>query len=356
MLKKKGLHFFEFDMNVESLNEEKREFTARLTPKADRYEEFERNGERYLRDRKTGAVYKYRTFIEHAIKQSSGMPIFSDRPPDVLPFLEHRVVALCDALINGSLLKQQNHVQQICEQWRSKLKPGKHRVIVACVDTVCSTELSLQLHRKKFRTLMELAIHEIYDWALLFGGIPLKGTGDGAYILFPARDGSYLHGSEGAYNSAARACDFAAHLRMVFFRFWPAIMPVYGYPAPAMRVGLDFGEVEVSRVEGSQQVVVEAYGNTMNLASKIQGLGEPWEVLVGEDVFRMLPGFCAKFCEARDPLPYPRPGGEEYRLYRMNKDVVVDVEAFFELLKQPPSEGHDITDATTATPYEKTTL
>ena len=126
----------------------------------------------------------------------------------------------------------------------------------------------------------EILIHKVRD----FEGTVNEMTGDGIMALFGAPIAL-----EDAPQRAIRSA-LAIHKEMARFndrmkRENPEM------PALKMRVGIHTGPVVVGTLGNDLRVEFKAVGDTVNLASRMEGLAEPGTIYVTEDTFKLTEGF-----------------------------------------------------------------
>ncbi|PQP33312.1 hypothetical protein C6A37_13570, partial [Desulfobacteraceae bacterium SEEP-SAG9] len=64
-----------------------------------------------------------------------------------------------------------------------------------------------------------------------------------------------------------------------------------GAPSIKMRIGIHTGPVVVGTLGNDLRVEFKAVGDTVNLASRMEGLAEPGTTYVSDDTFKLTEGF-----------------------------------------------------------------
>jgi class 3 adenylate cyclase/tetratricopeptide (TPR) repeat protein len=127
--------------------------------------------------------------------------------------------------------------------------------------------------------IYEILIHKVHDYE----GTVNEMTGDGILALFGAPIAL-----EDAPQRAVRSA-MAIHREMS--RFSDRLKHEREYLPPLkMRVGIHTGPVVVGTVGNNLRVEFKAVGDTVNLASRMEGLAEPGTTYVTEDTFKLTEG------------------------------------------------------------------
>lgn len=126
----------------------------------------------------------------------------------------------------------------------------------------------------------EILIHKVHDYE----GTVNEMTGDGIMALF----GAPIALEDAPQRAIRSAC--AIHRELTRFndkirREGRVIPPI------RMRIGIHTGPVVVGTLGNDLRVEFKAVGETVNLASRVEGLAEPGATCVTEDTFRLAEGF-----------------------------------------------------------------
>ena len=127
--------------------------------------------------------------------------------------------------------------------------------------------------------IYEILIHKVHDYE----GTVNEMTGDGIMALFGAPIAL-----EDAPQRAIRSA-LSIHREMVKFSD-KMKQEKQGMPLLKMRVGIHTGPVVVGTLGNDLRVEFKAVGDTVNLASRMEGLAEPGSTCVTEETIRLTEG------------------------------------------------------------------
>ena len=167
---------------------------------------------------------------------------------------------------------------------RDRIEGERKQVTVMFCDMEGYTGLSERLGPEEAYDIVdqiyELLIHKVHDYE----GTVNEMTGDGIVALFGAPIAL-----EDAPQRAVRS-GMAIHREMS--RFSDRLKQEREYlPTLKMRVGIHTGPVIVGTVGNNLRVEFKAVGDTVNLASRMEGLAEPGATYVTEETFKLTEGF-----------------------------------------------------------------
>jgi class 3 adenylate cyclase/tetratricopeptide (TPR) repeat protein len=167
---------------------------------------------------------------------------------------------------------------------RDKIEGERKQVTVMFCDLEGFTRLTERLGPEKAYGIMdrvyEILISKVHDYE----GTVNEMTGDGIMALFGAPIAL-----EDAPQRAIRS-GHAIHREMA--RFGDTIKKERsGLPQLRMRIGIHTGPVVVGTLGNDLRVEFKAVGDTVNLASRMEGLAEPGTTYVTEDTFKLTEGF-----------------------------------------------------------------
>jgi len=126
----------------------------------------------------------------------------------------------------------------------------------------------------------EILIHKVHNYE----GTVNEMTGDGIMALFGAPIAL-----EDAPQRGVRSA-LAIHREMAKFSD-ELKQEREGMPSIKMRIGIHTGPVVVGTLGNNLRVEFKAVGDTVNLASRMEGLAEPGTTYVTEETFRLTEGF-----------------------------------------------------------------
>jgi class 3 adenylate cyclase/predicted ATPase len=166
---------------------------------------------------------------------------------------------------------------------RDKIEGERKQVTVMFCDMEGFTALSEKLGPEEAYGVMgqvyEILIHRVHDYE----GTVNEMTGDGIMALFGAPIAL-----EDAPQRAIRSA-LAIHREMA--RFSDKLrQEKEDIPPVKMRIGIHPGPVVVGTLGNDLRVEFKAVGDTVNLASRIEGLADPGATYVTEDTFKLTEG------------------------------------------------------------------
>ena len=166
---------------------------------------------------------------------------------------------------------------------RDRIEGERKQVTVMFCDMEGFTPLVEKLGPEEAYSIMdqvyEILIHKVHDYE----GTVNEMTGDGIMALFGAPVAL-----EDAPQRAIRSA-IAIHLEMT--RFSERIKREgTGMPTIKMRIGIHTGPVVVGTVGNNLRVEFKAVGDTVNLASRVEGLADPGTTFTTENTFKLTEG------------------------------------------------------------------
>ena len=166
---------------------------------------------------------------------------------------------------------------------RDKIEGERKQVTVMFCDMAGFTSLSERLNPEEVYDIVdqvyELLIHKVHNYE----GTVNELTGDGILALFGAPIAL-----EDAPQRAIRS-GLAIHREMV--KFSDRIKEErQGLPTIKMRIGIHTGPVVVGTLGNNLRVEFKAVGDTVNLASRMEGLADPGATYVSGETFKLTEG------------------------------------------------------------------
>jgi class 3 adenylate cyclase len=173
--------------------------------------------------------------------------------------------------------------------------------------------MTLSLPEEKVAIIITCFAEEMAATIRHHNGYVLKFVGDAVIGYFIAE--------EGQLQAADNAVLCAKSMLAVIQNGINPILNQYDYPDLAIKVGIDYGENMIVRYGADpQKSYVDIIGPVMNIASKIQGLARPNQILVGDDVYsRIHPSMQSSFEKVvwkNNEWKYRRDTGEIYPVYK----------------------------------------
>jgi len=167
---------------------------------------------------------------------------------------------------------------------KDKIEGERKQVTVMFCDMEGFTPLVEKLGPEEAYGIMdqvyEILIHKVHD----YGGTVNEMTGDGIMALFGAPIAL-----EDVPQRAIRSA-IAIHREMARFSD-KARQEKEKVPSLKMRIGVHTGPVVVGTLGNNLRVEFKAVGDTVNLASRMEGLAEPGTTYVTEETFKLTEGF-----------------------------------------------------------------
>lgn len=176
-----------------------------------------------------------------------------------------------------------------------KMAESKATFAILYIDIVGSTKLSMTLPVSKLAAIIRGFTHEVSLVVSAYGGYVLKYLGDAilAFFVIPDESDQYMPCTNAVY--CARSM-----IRAVKEGF-NNILNQEGYPELDVRIGIDVGENVVVQYGWDVQSLVidnrqintkkahhDILGYTISMASKITGLAQPNQIVIGQYVYEAL--------------------------------------------------------------------
>ena len=199
-------------------------------------------------------------------------------PPEVKP----KELSFDEKLAKIQRYLPKDLTQKILAQ-RDKIEGERKQVTVMFCDMEGFTSLTEKLGSEQMYSIMdevyELLIHKVHDYE----GTVNELTGDGIMALFGA--------PIALEDAPQRAIRSALAIHREINKFSEKIKSESGKPPIKMRIGIHTGPVIVGTLGNDLRVEFKAVGDTVNLASRMEGLADPGRTYVTEDTFKLTEGF-----------------------------------------------------------------
>jgi len=158
---------------------------------------------------------------------------------------------------------------------------SKIDMLVLYVDLVGSTTMTLELPGEKFATIITSFSQEMASLIKQFNGFVLKFSGDAVI--------GYFISEENTPHAADNAVNCAKSMISIIEKGINPILNQYDYPDLMVKIGIDLGKNIVVRYGADEkQSHVDLMGPPMNIASKIQAMAKPSQILIGDDVYKKI--------------------------------------------------------------------
>jgi class 3 adenylate cyclase len=165
---------------------------------------------------------------------------------------------------------------------RGKIEGERKHVTIMFCDMEGFTPLSEKLGCEETYSMMdqvyEILIHKVHDYE----GTVNELTGDGIMALFGA--------PIALEDAPQRAIRSALAIQREMNKFSEQLKSEKRMSSIKMRIGIHTGPVVVGTLGNDLRVEFKAVGDTVNLASRMEGLAEPGTTFVTEETFRLTKG------------------------------------------------------------------
>ena len=158
---------------------------------------------------------------------------------------------------------------------------SKLKMVVLYVDLVGSTTMTLEMPSEKIATIIGSFAQEMASVIRQHHGYVLKFVGDSVIGYFDAE--------ENGETPSENAINCAKSMISVIHKGINPILNQYDYPDLMVKIGVDHGQNIIVRYGADvKQSHVDIIGPAMNIASKIQSMAKPDQILIGSDVYERL--------------------------------------------------------------------
>jgi class 3 adenylate cyclase len=176
--------------------------------------------------------------------------------------------------------KSSDYVDMVLSRKGAKVVDSE-TLIVLYVDLVGSTEITLSLPEEKVAIIIRSFAQEMSTVIKRHDGFVLKFVGDAVIGYFVAEALPLI--------SVDNAVSCAKVMLDVVEKGMNPILNQYDYPELKVKIGMDFGQNIIVRYGSDKNNShVDILGPAMNIASKIQHIAYPNQILIGEDVYKKL--------------------------------------------------------------------
>ncbi|MBI2076270.1 MAG: adenylate/guanylate cyclase domain-containing protein [Candidatus Aenigmarchaeota archaeon] len=290
---KDNIFRMDFIQEIESVDEEKRTFRARLIPNPERYEVKEINGEKGYYDKFDNFFISLKE-IEKGLKKSIGAPIFYT-PPKIRDSLEYTKSRIPEIKRHFEEDTEDYVFSDASEEFLETLPQGEKTFVILNIDLMGSTKMSQELESEENAKVISLFSKEMALLVHAFNGYVLKYLGDGLIAYFPEPNFNGMNDN---------ALDCASSMKLLILCGINPVLKEKGLLELSFRIGLDSGEATVVIV-GADRIKKhkDLIGETINLASKIQSIAEKNQILIGDATARNVHTFWRKLLIKKELLP-----------------------------------------------------
>jgi len=162
---------------------------------------------------------------------------------------------------------------------KASLEGERKQVTVLFADASGFTALSEKIDPEEVRSLMNNCLRLVIEDVHNYEGTINKFTGDGVMALFGAPIALEDH--------PYRAVSAALRIQESLKSFSEEIKRERGIDFK-MRIGINTGLVVVGSIGNDLSMEYTAMGDTVNLASRLEGLAEPGTILISENTYRLV--------------------------------------------------------------------
>jgi ABC-type oligopeptide transport system substrate-binding subunit/class 3 adenylate cyclase len=162
----------------------------------------------------------------------------------------------------------------------SAMREERKVVTALSADLVGSTALAERLDPEEVKLIVGEAVARMVQAIEEFGGTVKDLAGDGILALFGA---PVTHEDD-----AERAVRAGLRIVQAIRGYGDEVAKAWGVEGFAVRVGVATGPVVLGAMGGGQRVEYGAFGDTVNLAARLQSSARPGAVLIDSDTHRMV--------------------------------------------------------------------
>ena len=187
--------------------------------------------------------------------------------------------------INSALENGYEYARSVdlSEEYLRKRAFRQINMAVIYVDLADSTKMSMKLPADKLSILISSFSQEMAFVINTHNGYVLKFVGDAVIGYFVEDEMSPFHIAENAVRCAE------SMMKVVHLGINQILTKKVGLSEIGIKVGIDFGKNVVVRYgDDEKRSHVDLLGPTMNIASKIQNLAKPNQIIVGQKIYEIL--------------------------------------------------------------------
>lgn len=285
-------------------------FSYRLIPDPRRYEWVTKDGIKYLYDKLDNLMYGPEV-LDSMAKQMTGRPVYFQPRfiENLADYLESRI-PIIEAGLNGKAAEVD--LSDPSAEFLASLAKSKQGFAIMCVDVAGSTFLAHSVNEDNYAIIISTLLSEMSQVVFGYRGHILKYTGDGIIAYFP--EPSLITMNDLSF-------DCACALKILIKKIFNPLCMKKALPSIDIRIGIDSGQANIivigSPMTKRQKDII---GRVVNIAAKIQALGSPGDILVGEAARRLVHTMWREGLEESelpDNWKYKTEGGMPYRVFKL---------------------------------------
>jgi len=263
---------------------------------------------------------------EDPVKQKDRLHPGARMCKDDHPSINHSIVLPVDMVkLEDQTRERLSRALRRRYQYESNLRPSqeflleyvnsKIPLVIMYADLVGSTNMSMTLPAGKMVTIIRSFSYEMSNIIHSHGGLVLKYVGDAVIAFFPPED------------NISRACErslqSARHMLSIIRRGINPVLTQEGYPELKIKIGIDEGESIIIQYGHDKHSPIDILGYSMNKSAKITSLTSANGIMIGENIFDVLPvELKLQFSEIKfEPEKWKyikRETGQLFKLYAYN--------------------------------------
>jgi adenylate cyclase len=270
---------FDFKYTPVEFDEKNRLVTFVSEPDPERYEYQEKDGKKGYYD-KFDKIFIPKALFEQIHLNLKGNQIFysPSKIDDANKYLNDRIEATFN-FFEDEVNDINFEKTAISKDFLVDLDNVKMNFVILSIDLKGSTKMSQELPIELNAKIISFFLSEMTLLIDKFNGYILKYTGDGLLAYFPEPND---------IGKVDNALNCAYLMRSVVDHVINPLLAEHSYPLLYFRIGLDYGKAIVKKI-GSTGIKSfgDIFGDTVNIAVKIQELASDNQILVGASVAHM---------------------------------------------------------------------
>jgi len=159
------------------------------------------------------------------------------------------------------------------------MAPKEKNVTILFTDIVSFTPLSERLAATEVSILLNHYFRRMTDIIFDYNGTLDKYIGDAIMAVF----GAPIERE----NDAERAIMAALEMRKSLFQMMETVEPDRKFD---IRLGINSGKVVAGNLGSPKRMDYTVIGDTVNTASRLESIGEPNQILIGENTYQLVKG------------------------------------------------------------------